>query len=186
MNTALFASPFEIFAGLLVGILFGFLLQKATVTRFATIVGQLILKDFTVMKVILTAIASGSLGLYLIKHLFSDVALVISTTTLLASFIGGGLFGIGMAILGYCPGTCVGALGEKSRDAIFGLLGMILGAGLYAQAFGWIKSHLKPDHEINQQTLAHYFNLSPWLFIALACVGVWVLIRLEKPRKKPK
>lgn len=170
MNTIIFSSPFEAIAGLFVGIAFGFLLQKAHVTRFATIAGQLILKDFTVMKVILTAIAAGSLGLYFLKSLFVDVSAVISTTTLAAAFAGGGIFGIGMAILGYCPGTCVGALAEKDKNARFGLIGMIVGAGLYAEVFSWISAHLKPASEINKATLPDYFGVSPWIFIAAVCV----------------
>lgn len=183
MNTALFTSFPEVLAGLFVGLFFGFFLQKAHVTRFSTIVGQLILKDFTVMKVIMTAIACGSLGLYLLKLFFPEIELIISSTTLLAAALGGGIFGIGMAILGYCPGTCVGALAEKTKDARFGILGMILGAALYAEIYPWIHNTLKPACLITKVTLPEYFQLSPWLFIALCGSVVAVFILCDKKRK---
>lgn len=174
----------ELIAGLCVGILFGFLLQKANVTRFSTIVGQLILKNFTVMKVIMTAIAVGSIGLYSLKYFFPDTELMISSTTLLAAAIGGGIFGIGMAVLGYCPGTCVGALAEKGKDAWFGVLGMICGAGIYAEVFAWIKQNIKPDDQINKMTLAEYFGVTPWLFIALSCLVVAFFVAADKFKKR--
>ena len=184
MNTHLFATPTEVIAGLIVGLFFGFLLQRAGVTRFSTIVGQLLLKDFTVMKVIMTAIAFGSLGLYTIKSIFLDVDPVISTTTLFAALTGGGIFGVGMAVLGFCPGTCVGALAEKAKDAWFGLAGMILGAGLYAEIFPWVTQQFKPASEINKTTLAHYFNVSPWIFIGSACLVVAFLVFTDNRAKR--
>lgn len=174
MNTFLFASFSELLGGLLVGIVFGFLLQKAHVTRFSTIVGQLLLKDLTVMRVILTAIAVGSFGLYFLKMVFFDVELEISSTTLLAASVGGGIFGIGMAALGYCPGTCVAALAEKDRNARYGILGMLVGAGIYAEAYSWITLHFKPTSHFNKETLAEYFEISPWIFI----LALWFIVFL--------
>ena len=177
---------FEWIAPLFVGVLFGFLLQKAGVTQFSTIVGQLILKNFTVMKVIMTAIAVGSMGLYSLKIIFPDASTIISSTTLFAAAIGGGVFGMGMAILGYCPGTCVGALGEKARDAFFGVLGMIFGAGIYAEAYSWIVENIKPHEAINQSTLAEHFSLTPWFFVALSFLVVLILVAMDRTKSKSK
>ena len=129
MVTALFAPWTELLSGLLVVTVFGFLLRKAYVTRFPVIVGQLLLKDFTVMKVMMTAIAFGSLGIYLLPH----SSLLIDPTPLAGALIGGGIFGVGMAVMGFCPGTGIGALADGSRDMWFGVLGMIVGAGIYAE-----------------------------------------------------
>lgn len=180
MNTALFASPFQLIGGLAIGLIFGFLLQKANVTRFSKIVGQLLLKDFTVMKVILTAIAFGSFLLYSIKYFFPSVGLLIDPTTLATALIGGGVFGIGMATLGYCPGTCVGAAGEKSKDALFGIVGMILGAGFYAEISRWIHPVWKTHDQMNQATLAQHFDVSHWLFIGALCIAVISWVAIEK------
>jgi len=186
MNTHLFSSPTEIFVGLIIGIFFGFFLQKASVTRFSTIVDQLLLRNFTVMKVIMTAIAVGSFGLYALKYYFFDAELIISSTTLLAAAVGGGIFGIGMAVLGYCPGTCVGALAEKAKDAWFGIIGMVFGAGIYAEIFIWIKQNIKPDEQINKTTLDQYFGISPWVFIFMSCLVVAGFVFADIFRRKLK
>mgnify|MGYP004136876501 CR=1 FL=1 len=57
-------TPFMIVAGLLTGVVFGVLLQKAHVTRYEVIVGQFLFKDFTVLKVMLTAIVVGAVGVF--------------------------------------------------------------------------------------------------------------------------
>ena len=183
MNTTLFSSPAEMMAGLFVGLIFGFLLNKAHVTRFSTIVGQLMLKDFTVMKVILTAIATGSLFLYAFKGYVFDVPLSISATTLVAAFVGGNIFGVGMAVLGFCPGTCVGALTLRAKDAWLGILGMIVGAGFYAEMFPWIRQTIKPEHEFSKITLSEHFGITPWFFIGGVVMVVVGLIFLDKYRK---
>jgi len=174
------------FAGLIIGVFFGFFLQKANVTRFSTIVDQLLLKNFTVMKVIMTVIAVGSFGLYTMKYYFFDAALIIGSTTLLAAAVGGGIFGIGLAVLGYGPETCVGALAEKAKDAWFGIIGMIFGAGIYAEMFTWIKQNIKPDEQINKTTIAQHFGVSPWVFIFMSCLVVAAFIFADVVRKKGK
>lgn len=183
MNAAFFSTPSELISGLVIGVLFGFALNKANVTRFSTIVGQFLLKDFTVMKVIMSAIASGSLVLYVFKGFFPGIGLMISSTSLLAAFLGGCIFGIGMAVLGFCPGTCVGALSARTKDTWLGLLGMIFGAALYAEAFPWIKLHIKPAHKISKITLADYFQISPWFFIGGVILFVICFSLFEKYQK---
>ena len=64
----LFENYTVILQGLIVGFIFGFLLQKGRVSRFNVIVGQLMLKDFTMLKIILSAIVVGSIGF----HFFLD------------------------------------------------------------------------------------------------------------------
>ncbi len=182
MNISLFAPWTEIFSGLVVGVIFGFLLRKAHVTRFNVIVSQLLLLDFTVMKVILTAIASGSLMVQALILLNAGISLEISSTTLMASLLGGGLFGVGMALMGYCPGTGVGALADGARDMWFGVLGMIAGAGLYAEAYPWILQHIKPASALTKATLAEYFGVSPWILTLGVLLALIALYFFDKRR----
>ena len=180
MNTVLFAPWYELIGGLFVGIIFGFLLRKGYVTRFNVIVNQFLLKDFTVMKVMLTAIAFGGLGIYTLMYFFPTKAFVINSTTFFAALLGGGIFGIGMAVMGYCPGTGVGALADGARDMWFGLLGMIVGAALYAESFGWITQYLKPIANISKKTLPSVFGVSPWLIIGLIFCGLLILLLVDR------
>ena len=55
--------------GLAIGFAFGFLLQKGGVTHYGVVMGQLLLKDFTVLKVMMTAVAVGMIGIHAMKDL---------------------------------------------------------------------------------------------------------------------
>ncbi len=186
----------NLITGLLTGLVFGFLLQRGAVTRFRTIVGQFLWTDHTVLRTMLTAVVVGSIGVYAMHQLW-DVPLHLKSATLLANALGGLIFGIGMAVLGYCPGTGVGAMGEGSRHAIFGVLGMLTGAALYAEVYPWVKATILPVGDLGKTTLAVQTGLSPWiiilvlaaaagaLFAILACRGHCSHHRAE-PRLSPR
>ncbi|NIN68518.1 MAG: YeeE/YedE family protein, partial [Anaerolineae bacterium] len=141
-DTSFFADPTTLLLGALTGLIFGFLLRKGGLTRFNVIVGQFLLEDFTVLKVMLTAIVIGSTGIYGMFQLGLIDGLHVKAAHLVANALGGLIFGAGMAILGYCPGTGVAALGNGSRDAIAGVAGMLFGAALYAEVYPWAKKHI--------------------------------------------
>ncbi|MDY7108154.1 MAG: YeeE/YedE thiosulfate transporter family protein [Planctomycetota bacterium] len=178
-----FANPGTLLMGALTGLIFGFLLQKAHVTRFSVIAGQFLLKDFTVLKVMLTAVVVGAIGIYgmLLLGLLEPGQMHIKNATLLGNAVGGVIFGIGMAVLGYCPGTGVAAIGDGSRHAIAGLIGMLAGAGVYAEVYPSMKSSILGVGEFGEATLATATHLSPWWFIAaLAVIAVVLFLILER------
>lgn len=178
----------EIIGGLLIGLFFGFFLQKAGVTDSKVIKGQLLLKNFTVMKVILTAIATGSFCLYFLREFIPTIPFVISQTSLLTALLGGGIFGIGMALLGFCPGTCLGALAtQKSYEPWFGFIGMIVGAWIYSRFYPVAIRSIKTPETITTTTLPKAFSISPWMIILplCLCVILWALIE-KKPFKLRK
>lgn len=121
--------------GLFTGIIFGILLHKGQVTKYEKIVGQFLLKDFTVLKVMLTAAVVGSIGVYFMVGM-NAAELHIKPLLTGGIILGAVIFGIGMTILGYCPGTCVAAVGHGRIDALVGgVIGGIVGAGLYAHVY---------------------------------------------------
>lgn len=101
----------QLLLGVLFGVIFGFLLQKGGVAKYHVLLGALLLEDFTVMKVMLTAIIVGSVGIFSL-HAFGLVKLDIKPTRYAANIIGGLLFGVGFGLLAYCPGTGAAALGQ--------------------------------------------------------------------------
>ena len=111
--------PLQLTLGLLIGIGFGFLLQRGGVTRYEVIMGQLLLRDWTVAKVILTAVATWMIGVYAMRSA-GLVRLSIKPGSLKATVPGGLVFVIGFGLLGYCPGTMAGAAGQGSLDALLG------------------------------------------------------------------
>lgn len=178
MTLTLFSSASVTIASLLSGLAFGFLLRKGGVARFDTIVSQLLLKDFTVMKVMFTAIVVGSAGIYL-----SDAGGVLpgfhlSTTPVVFAVLGGAIFGVGMATAGYCPGTAVAALAEGSKDVLFVIAGLLTGAALYnAFSEGFMALQAQQD-TFYQKTLADLLSVPPLAVVAgLAIVwGVFVVV----------
>lgn len=127
--------PGRLALGLASGVVFGVLLQKGQVAKHEKIVGQLLLRDWTVAKVMATAIAVGTVGVYALV-LSGSATLHVQSAALARLIAGGALFGAGLALLGLCPGTTVAACGEGRRDAMAGFTGMLAGAWLYVAAFG--------------------------------------------------
>ena len=163
--------------GLITGIVFGILLQKAEVIRFDKQVGALRLMDMTIFKFMLSAIVVGMIGIYLLSDL-GLVKLSLKGTSLGAQIIGGTLFGIGWAILGYCPGTAGGALGEGRLDAFWGILGMLAGGGLYAWAYPFFKANIIPVGNLGKITLPQVLGLNHWLVIVVFAAFVVVMFRV--------
>jgi hypothetical protein len=86
--------------GLASGIAFGFILQKAQVTRYDKIVAFFRLTDLTVLKVMFGGILAGMVGVYLLKDL-GLVNLHIKPVLLGANVLGAVIFGAGMLLLGF-------------------------------------------------------------------------------------
>ena len=107
----------QIVLGLLFGIVFGFLLQKGGVTDYNIIEGQLLLTDFTVLKVMLSAVMVGMIGFHLLKH-FGYVQSHAAEGTIGSNVIGGLIFGVGFALLGYARGRWL-ARSERVRSMRF-------------------------------------------------------------------
>lgn len=131
--------PKQLMLGLVFGVIFGFLLQKGGVAKYDVLMGALFLTDFTVMKIILSAIAVGMIGIFSM-HALGLVQLHVKPTRYAANIVGGLIFGVGFALLGYCPGTGAAALGQGNYDAIAGILGLIAGSYLYAEMSGYLDS----------------------------------------------
>lgn len=128
----------KLVTAILFGLAFGFLLQKGGVAKYNVLIGQLLLQDFTVVKIMLTAIVVGMAGVFVLNH-FAKVNLHLQPTRIGAQIIGGATFGAGFALIAYCPGTGAAALGQGSWDVLFGVAGLIAGSYLFAELSGWLK-----------------------------------------------
>jgi hypothetical protein len=170
----MFDTPDKLALGLIIGVAFGFLLHKGQVTKFHTIVGQFLLRDFTVLKVMLTAVVVGGIGVYAI-HGMDLASLHVKPLVLGGVILGGLIFGVGMTLLGYCPGTGVAAVAEGSRHAIFGVLGMLAGAAVYAEVAPLMKATVLQIGDFGKLTLVDATGLSPWVFLTALAVGATLL-----------
>lgn len=150
--------------GLMTGILFGFFLQKGLVLRYDKQLGALRFRDFTIIKFMLAHIIVAMVGVYLLYDL-GLVKLSIKATVLGGVVIGGLIFGLGWGMLGYCPGTSLGALGEGRWDAIWGIMGMLVGAGLYAEAYPLLKTTVLTWGDYGKITIPQVLGVNHWLVI---------------------
>jgi uncharacterized protein len=129
---------------LLSGFLFGALLQSAKLNKYNTISGMARLEDYTVAKAIAVAIGVGAI-LLSIEIGLGFASWHVKPFLLTGIVIGGLIFGAGMAILGYCPGTLPVSLGEGSLDALVGIIGGIAGGIVYTLIQPSIQGLLGPD-----------------------------------------
>lgn len=162
------------------GLAFGFLLQKGGVGKYHILIGQLLLQDFTVVKIMLTAIVVGMAGISTL-HRFAKVNLHIKPTRIGPNVIGGLVFGAGFALIGYCPGTVAAALGQGSYDALFAMAGLVLGSYIYAEFSKRLKASVEQWGEKGKLTLPEALRVPRPVFIPLfACLLVGVLFALER------
>ncbi|NLV26424.1 MAG: YeeE/YedE family protein [Methanomicrobiales archaeon] len=167
------------FFGLLIGIGFGFCLQKGGVTLYDTIIGQLLLTDFTVVKVMVSAVIIGMIGIHLMKSM-GWVQFHTFTGSIGSSLIGGLIFGLGFALLGYCPGTVAGAIGQGQVDALLGgAIGIIIGTGIFAHFYPIINSKIHSIGIFPVETIPELIHLPRFIvtgLMVIVMIGIlWIL-----------
>ena len=166
----------DLIYGLVTGVIFGVLMQRAEVARYDRQLGALRLKDLTIVKFMLSTVAVAMVGTYLLKDL-GLARLSVKPMIMGAVIPGGILFGLGWALLGYCPGTSAAALGEGRLDALWGILGMLFGAGLYAETYPMVKKTLLTMGDYGKITIPEVLGVNHWIVIAVFLVLFLALFR---------
>ncbi len=160
----------ELIYGFITGAIFGFLLQKGRVIRYDKQVAALRLMDMTIVKFMFSSILVAMVGVYILKDL-GLVKLSLKSTILGGNIIGGLIFGIGWGILGYCPGTQLGALGEGRWDAIWGIVGMHVGAAIYAEFYPFMKKTVLTWGDFGKITIPQALGVNHWFIIPIFVIG---------------
>lgn len=162
--------------GLITGILFGALLQQGRVLRYEKQVGAMLLEDMTILKFMLSAIVVGMIGINVLVSL-GAVSLSVKATVIGNNLIGGVLFGMGWAIMGYCPGTSVGAVAEGRWHAVFAIVGMLVGAAIFAEVYPALAASVGTWGKLGKITLPQVLGVNPWVVIPVLVVAYLALLR---------
>ncbi len=169
----------QLVIGLLVGIVFGFLLQKGGVGNYDVILGQLVLEDFTVVKIMLSAVITGMIGVHALRSL-GLAQLHPKPGSVGSTVVGGLIFGVGFAVLGYCPGIVLVGFAQGCLDAFFGgVVGILLGAGLFASLYPKLQQTILSKGDFGDVTLPELLKVNPWIVVmpaaALLTAILWLL-----------
>ncbi|MBI5259237.1 MAG: YeeE/YedE family protein [Burkholderiales bacterium] len=176
----------EITSGLLCGALFGYVLESAGFGSPCKLTAQFRLTDWSVFKVMFSAIVFTAIGLALLTGtgLLAADSLFVPPAFLGAAALGGVLVGAGFAVGGYCPGTSVVGLVSGRLDALVFLLGLLLGTSLFAGGFGALESLTTAGEFAAADTLPDWLHLPAWAVdavLVLAALGVfWLGGRFER------
>src|SRR5512140_1481933 len=152
--------------GLLVGVVMGVLLQRVRASSPGMILSNLRLQNLAIIKFMALTIAVGAAGSYLLS-LWIPMHFDIKPTYVLGVLGGGLIFGVGFGLGGYCPGTCVVAAGEGRKDALFTILGGIVGAVIFTLLYGWLQPVLMKPLDFGKVTLFDVLHV-PALVAAVA------------------
>jgi hypothetical protein len=179
-------------SGLVCGALFGWVLESAGFGSPCKLTGQFRLNDWSVLKVMFTAIVVAALGLYVFQKLgwMQADAVFVPTALVAASALGGLLVGSGFAVGGYCPGTSVVGLFSGRMDALIFVLGLLLGTFAFAGLYGPTVEAVMAAFEIEAgDTVPDAWGLSAGLVIFIMGLGVVAVYvfggRMEKATQGP-
>src|SRR5256714_3346254 len=168
----LFGAGFSLVVALIVGIAFGWCLERSGLGSARKLMGQFYLTDLTVFKVMFTAIITAMLGIFWLGWIgFLDIGRIyVPETYILPQLVGGIIFGVGFATAGLCPGTsCVSAVTGRG-DGLAVMLGMLSGVLVTGVFFGV----LEPFY----QSTPHGAFTLPTLFRAPYGVVVFVIVAI--------
>lgn len=166
----LFNDEVSLIVAVLIGIGFGFFLERAGFGSATKLAAQFYFTDMTVLKVMFTAIVTAMLGVYFLSVLgFVDLSLIYLTpTNLLPQVVGGLLLGFGFVIGGYCPGTsCVSAATGRTDGWVY-LGGIFAGILVFGEFFPLIEEFYNST-PMGQMTLAQLTGI-PYGILVFAVV----------------
>jgi uncharacterized protein len=170
-----FGDETSLVVAFLIGIGFGFALERAGFGSAKKLVSQFYLNDLAVFKVMFTAIVTAMLGVtYLSWAGFLDLSLVYLVPTYwVAQVVGGLVLGVGFVVGGYCPGTSLVSTATGKLDGLLFVLGFAAGTLGFALAFPLVKS-LYAAGSLGPRTLPQILGI-PYGVLVFAVVVVAVL-----------
>ncbi len=174
----LFGDEASLIVAFIIGIGFGFFLERAGFGSGRKLAAQFYFTDMTVFKVMFTAIVTAMIGLFWLSVLgIVDLSLVyVSPTYLVPQIVGGLILGVGFVIGGYCPGTSCVSAATGRYDAMVYVTGIIAGVFVFGEAYPLLKDFYSSS-AMGRITLPELFGVSYGLvvfLVVLMAVGGFV------------
>lgn len=179
-------SALEIIAPLGLGAAFGWLLHKARLGRYETIVGVFSLRDPTVLQFLMAALAVAVVGVQVLAALGVATVIPVPRSALVADLVGGVVFGAGMALAGFCPATVAAGAAEGRLDhLIAGVAGLYTGAVVLGLIYPSVVP-LTRIADLGPITASRALGVSPWLLVVavveVAVIVIWAIERGARHR----
>jgi len=194
---SLLGKPLMYLIFLVIGFLFGYVLEISGFNHSPSLASQFYFKDLRVFKVFFTAIVVGMLLLFASSAVgLLDYNLIwVNPTYLWSGIVGGLIMGVGFILGGFCPGTSLVALATLKIDGIFFVLGGLVGVSLFGETVDFYKYFFNGSY-FGRLTLMDIFGLPAGIIVILvtlmAVFMLWGGEQLEKiyggkdPNKAPK
>ncbi len=170
---------------LILGIAFGYILERAGFSSTRKLVGVFYGYDFVVLQVFFTAAITAMTGVIFLNYfgLMDANMIYINPTYLWSVIVGGIIMGVGFLVGGYCPGTsfCGASIGKI--DAIVFVGGLFLGIILFSLAFPWLEGLYKATPwgpSVMHEELGITRGMFAFIVIVLALAAFWITARLQK------
>ncbi|WP_296491204.1 DUF6691 family protein [Rhodoferax sp.] len=162
-------------SGLVCGVLFGFVLENAGFGSPSKLTGQFRLTDWSVFKVMFTAIVVAAVGLWAMRvvGLLAPDILYVPQALVMASAVGGALIGAGFAIGGYCPGTSMVGMSSGRLDALVFVVGLFIGTTAFAGFYGdAIRSMMAIGEIIDGDNFADVYGIADPIMLGMMVAGL--------------
>lgn len=181
-----------ILGGLIIGILFGFALQRGRFCMNSAIRDSILLQDFTLLKAVGIALLVQLIG-FTVLAMMNVITLSPKPLFWGAQLVGGFIFGIGMVLAGGCASGITYRVGEGMIGAISAVIGLAIGGSLTAMGFlKPIMSFLQTNTKITvgegaSPTLANILGLNHSLvaiIIFVIAVVVWWFLAKDKEKEE--
>ena len=180
-----FADEFGLLVAFVIGLGFGFFLERAGFGSARKLAAQFYFYDMSVFKVMFTAIVTAMLGVTYLGWIgWLDLSLVyLVPTYIVPQIVGGLVLGVGFVIGGYCPGTSVASLATGRVDGMVYAAGIFAGTFVYAEIYPAIESFVNST-SMGQVTLPEVLGISwgvvVFAVVLIAVLGFWGATTVER------
>jgi uncharacterized protein len=168
-------------APLVIGFAFGWILQRSGLSRYDRIANVFRFRDLTVMRFLMSALVTAAMGTAILRG-YGDAPVPVPATYALGNVVGGIVFGVGMALSGFCPGTIAAGAGEGRLDYLVpGALGLLAGAVVYGLGYERVMPILARG--AREWTLSEVLGVSAPVALVLVVESVLLALYLMRAHR---